>query len=110
VKIFLAILFALASMQELTAPPQVVEVSAKRFEFTPKEIHLRAGQPVTIRLSATDRPHGLLINALGVDLDADVDHPDSVTITPEKPGTYPAICDHYCGSGHGNMKMTIVVE
>ena len=28
----------------------------------------------------------------------------------QKAGRYAAICDHYCGSGHGNMKMTIVVE
>jgi len=91
------------------AAPNVVDISAKRFEFTPKEVHLRAGQPVTIRLSSTDRAHGLLIKDLGVDLDADADHPDSITITP-KAGTYNAICDHYCGAGHGNMKMTFVVE
>lgn len=105
--ILLIILFAL--LQAPAAPPSVVEISAKRFEFTPKEVHLRAGEPVTIRLVGTDRAHGLLVKDLGIDLDADVGHPDSVTITP-KPGTYAAICDHYCGSGHGNMKMTVIVE
>jgi len=101
--------FLLALLQ-LQAAPSVVEISAKRFEFTPKEIHLRAGEPVTIRLIATDRAHGLLIKDLGLDLDADVDHPDSATITPAHPGKYAAICDHYCGSGHGNMRMTFIVE
>ena len=103
----LAILLALLQVQ---ASPSTVEISAKRFEFTPKEIHLRAGQPVTIRLVATDHAHGLLIKELGIDLDANIDHPDSVTITPARAGTYAAICDHYCGSGHGNMRMTFVVE
>jgi hypothetical protein len=35
---------------------------------------------------------------------------EPVTITPTEAGTFHAICDHYCGSGHGNMKMTFVVE
>ena len=99
------ILFAIAAPS-----PHVVDVSAKRFEFTPKEIHLRAGEPVTIRLASTDRAHGLMVKELGVDLDANEGAPDSVTITPTQPGTYPAICDHYCGSGHGNMRMTFIVE
>jgi cytochrome c oxidase subunit 2 len=101
--------FLLALLQ-LQASPRVVEISAKRFEFTPKEIHLRAGEPVTIRLSSTDRAHGLLVKELGLDLDASEGKPDSVTITPERAGTYAAICDHYCGTGHGNMKMMIVIE
>ncbi len=104
----LLLVILLAALQ---APaPSAVEISAKRFEFNPKEVHLRAGQPVTVRLVATDRAHGLLIKDLGIDLDANVDHPDSVTITPPRPGTYNAICDHYCGAGHGNMKMTFIVE
>lgn len=101
--LLLAIYFAITS-------PNVVDISAKRFEFTPKEIHVRAGEPVTIRLNSTDRAHGLLIKELGVDLDADAGHPDSITITPKNAGKYNAICDHYCGSGHGNMKMTFIVE
>jgi heme/copper-type cytochrome/quinol oxidase subunit 2 len=31
-------------------------------------------------------------------------------VTPETAGTFTAICDHYCGLGHGNMKMKVVVE
>ena len=90
--------------------PRVVEISAKRFEFNPKEIHLKAGEPVTVRLVSTDRAHGLLIKELGIDLDANDGAPDSITITPSRAGTYAAICDHYCGSGHGNMKMSVIVE
>jgi cytochrome c oxidase subunit 2 len=105
--IIVAFLLALLQVQ---ASPNVVEISAKRFEFTPKEVRLRAGEPVTIRLTATDRAHGLLVKDLGIDLDADAGKPDSVTITPKRSGTYDAICDHYCGAGHGGMRMTFVVE
>jgi len=106
-KYLLAILFALA---QADTSPRVVEISAKRFEFNQKEVHLRAGEPVTIRLVSTDHAHGLLVKDLGIDLDAAEGRPDSITITPAHAGTYPAICDHYCGSGHGNMKMSFVVE
>ena len=98
----------------LTAQPEastpVVEIHAKRFEFTPNLISLKKDQPVTIRLVSTDRAHGLLIEALKIDLDAEDGKPAEVTVTPREIGRFPAICDHYCGAGHGNMKMTVVVE
>ncbi|HSY52415.1 MAG TPA: cupredoxin domain-containing protein [Thermoanaerobaculia bacterium] len=106
----LVALVAAAQFGSAQEPPRVVEISAKRFEFNPKQVTLKRGEKVTIRLVSTDRAHGLLIKPLGVDLDADDGKPGEITITPDAVGTFPAICDHYCGSGHGNMKMTIVVE
>lgn len=99
----------LLSLAQETAP-RVVEISAKKFEFTPKQITLKRGERVTIRVVSTDRAHGFLVKPLGLDLDADVGKPGEKTITPDTAGTFPAICDHYCGSGHGNMKMTVIVE
>ena len=99
---------SLASAQQ--PAPRVIEITAKRFEFAPNVVTLRRGEPVTIRLTALDRAHGLLVKPLGIDLDAGHGDPDEVTITPKAAGTFPAICDHYCGMGHGNMKMTFVVE
>lgn len=92
------------------AQPRIVEISAKRFEYSPNVVTLRHGEPVTIQLTALDRAHGLLVKPLGIDLDADRGDPDQITITPKAAGTFPAICDHYCGMGHGNMKMTFLVE
>jgi heme/copper-type cytochrome/quinol oxidase subunit 2 len=31
-------------------------------------------------------------------------------VTPKVAGRYTTICDHFCGAGHGGMKMTIIVE
>jgi heme/copper-type cytochrome/quinol oxidase subunit 2 len=47
---------------------------------------------------------------LKIDLDLSPDHESVVTITPQTAGRYVAICDNFCGSGHGNMKMIINVE
>lgn len=90
--------------------PRVVTISAKRFEFTPGELTLKRGEPVTFRVSAQDRDHGFYQKDLKIDLDLSPDHESEVTITPEKTGRFVAICDHFCGSGHGNMKMVINVE
>ena len=91
-------------------PSQTIEIKAKRFEFAPNVVHLKKGVPVTITLTSTDKAHGLFVKPLKIDLDAAEGRPDSVTITPTEAGTFNAICDHYCGSGHGGMKMTFVVE
>ena len=90
--------------------PRVVTISAKRFEFTPNEITLKRGEPVTIRVSAEDRDHGFYQKDLGIDLDLTLNRVAEVTVTPQKMGRFVAICDHFCGSGHGNMKMVINVE
>src|SRR3984893_4669810 len=72
--------------------PQVVVISAKRFQFTPNKITLRIGQPVTLRVSAEDRDHGFYQKDLKIELDLTPDHPSEVTITPEKAGRFVVIC------------------
>ena len=104
------LLLALAAGTARTDAPRVVEITAKRYEFDPKVVTLKKNQPVTIRVTALDRPHGLLIAAFHVDLDAAPSAPAEATITPTETGKFEAICDHYCGIGHGGMKMTFVVE
>ena len=105
------LVIALAALMQVGASePRVIEIQAKRFNFTPNVVHLKKGETVTIRLTSADTSHGLLIDELNVDLDAAADRPDSVTVTPAQTGTFHAICDHFCGSGHGGMQMTVVVE
>jgi cytochrome c oxidase subunit 2 len=105
----LAVLAALP----LTAPagePPVVEITAKRFEFSPPRITLRRGETVTLRLLSQDVTHGFFMKPLGIDATIEPGKATDVTITPGAPGTYTVICDHFCGAGHGNMHMEIVVE
>lgn len=90
--------------------PRLVTISAKRFEFTPNQITLKREEPVTLRVSAEDRDHGFFQKELGLALDLTPEHVSEVTITPQKAGRYVVICDHFCGSGHANMKMVITVE
>jgi cytochrome c oxidase subunit 2 len=91
--------------------PKVIEITAKKFEFTPNEITLKRGQPVILRLTSTDRVHGFFSKALKFDTDIPTGKTTDVAITPDTVGDFTIICDHYCGTGHGDMKMkAIVVE
>jgi cytochrome c oxidase subunit II len=90
--------------------PQVIDIAAKRFEFSPNEVHLKMGEPVTIRISSADVTHGMYMKALGIDAEIKPGTTTEVTITPQATGRFTAICDDFCGSGHGNMHMDFVVE
>ncbi len=90
--------------------PRVIVITAKRFEFSPKEITLRRGETVRLQLKSEDVTHGLFVRPLGIDTDIAPGETTEVTVTPQVAGRYRAICDHFCGAGHGGMKMTIVVE
>ena len=90
--------------------PRVIGISAKRFAFSPSEIHLKSGETVTLRISSGDVVHGLYLKALGIDAEIGPGKTTEVTFTPRVPGRFTAICDHFCGAGHGNVHMELVVE
>jgi cytochrome c oxidase subunit II len=89
--------------------PQVVEIKAKKYEFSPSRITLKKDAPVVLRLSSEDRAHGFFVKSLGVDAEIKPGQSTEVAITPAATGDYVVICDQYCGLGHGNMKMTLTV-
>ena len=91
--------------------PRVIVITAKRFGFTPNEITLKKGETVKLQLKSEDVTHGFFLRPLGIDTDIPAGQTAEVTVTPKEVGHYRAICDHFCGAGHGGMKMTInVVE
>jgi cytochrome c oxidase subunit 2 len=113
----LACLLAAAaiSANAQAAPPagsaaRVIEISAKRFEFTPNTITLKRGETVLLRLKSQDVTHGFYSKQLKVDELIEPGKVVEVKVTPQTAGTFTIICDHFCGSGHGNMKMSVIVE
>jgi cytochrome c oxidase subunit 2 len=90
--------------------PKVFAVKAKRFEFNPREITLKVGETARLELTTEDVVHGFFVKPLGIDEVINPGKTTSVVITPKLAGRYTTICDHFCGAGHGSMKMTIVVE
>jgi cytochrome c oxidase subunit 2 len=90
--------------------PRVIVITAKRFEFSPNQITLAKGETVKLQVKSEDVTHGLFVRPLGIDTEIVPGQVTELTVTPQQAGTYRAICDHFCGAGHGGMKMTIVVE
>jgi cytochrome c oxidase subunit 2 len=89
--------------------PKVIEITAKKFEFTPNEITIKKGEPVILRLTTADRVHGFMSKPLKVDTDIAAGKTTDIPVTPDTAGDFTVICDHYCGTGHGNMKMKVTV-
>ncbi|WP_051236753.1 cupredoxin domain-containing protein [Paenibacillus pinihumi] len=85
---------------------QSVVISAKNYAFDQKEYRIKKGEPVTISLKNNSGTHGIEISNLN--LQVTQNKPQTVTINDA--GTYEIHCNIPCGSGHGNMKATLVVE
>ena len=90
--------------------PRVIEITAKRFAFTPSEITLKKGETVKLKIVSEDVTHGLYLKPLKIDADIQPGKTTEVVVTPQSAGKFTAICDHFCGVNHGNMKMTVLVE
>lgn len=90
-------------------PSSTIQVVAKRYAFTPDRITIKKGQPVTLALRSVDVTHGLSIKELGIKTDIPKGRDTMVSFTPQTVGTFEGKCSHFCGSGHGSMKFTVVV-
>lgn len=90
--------------------PRAIVVTAKRFEFVPSTITLKKGETVKLIVTSEDVTHGLFLRPLKIDTDLTPGETQEITVTPQAAGTFTAICHHFCGAGHGGMKLTVVVE
>ena len=89
---------------------RVIDITAKRFAFTPNTVTLKKGEKVTLRLHSEDVTHGFFMRALKIDEVIEPGQTKDIAIDPQTAGSFTTICDHFCGANHGNMNMTIVVE
>ncbi len=105
-----ALAAALAVSRPRAAEPRVVEIVARRFQFTPDVVTLRKDEAVVLRVRSEDVVHGFFQRALGIDTTIAPGKTTDVPLTPHQAGKFAVICHHFCGAGHGNMKMTLVVE
>src|SRR5882762_2663564 len=71
--------------------PRVIEITAKRFGFTPDQVTLKKGETVTLRLHSEDVTHGFFMRKLKIDAEVEPGKTTDVTITPEVAGSYTTI-------------------
>ena len=96
-------------LEEKPVAPRIVQISAKKFSYTPSEIRLKKGEPIVLALVSEDRPHGFKLPAFNVRVDVLPKEVTRVPLTPDKTGTFTFACDVFCGDGHDDMSGTVVV-
>ncbi|HET9406199.1 MAG TPA: cupredoxin domain-containing protein [Candidatus Sulfotelmatobacter sp.] len=106
---------------------QVIEVTAKKYEFNPSPIRVKQGTKVQLKITATDRTHGFKISeyADGVSpngkpglvfsspqdcLKLEKDKTQTVEFVAQTPGTYHIRCCVHCGLHHRSMTTELIVE
>lgn len=97
----------------------VIDVQASMSGFDQKEIRVKLGKPVTLRLTSLDNSHHTdgggkhqwAVDELGVDVIAQPESSNTVTFKPDKTGSFTFYCDICCG-GKANPTMNgqIIVE
>lgn len=94
--------------------PKVFEIIARRFEFEPATIEVTEGDRVRLVVRSADGPHGVEIKAFKVKKAVPRAKPGDAPITIEfvatRAGEFPILCSEDCGSGHKDMKGTLVVK
>ncbi len=82
-----------------------------RFDFAPSPFVVNQGDSVTLTLTSADVEHGFFLQSYmnnGVALDPG--DPKTVSFVASTPGTFTFFCTIVCGSGHGSMGGTFVVN
>jgi len=98
---------------------QVIEMTAKKYEYSPSPLRVKRGAKVQLRITALDRTHGFKINLspdgsdkksdLGLIFSSHNDDcfmlekgvPTAVEFVARTPGNYSFHCCNRCGIGHG---------
>jgi cytochrome c oxidase subunit II len=106
---------------------KVIEISAKKYEFTPNEIRVKKGERVQLKIHSVDTTHGAKLilypegskdkSTPGLKLtdpsqnekvEKNVDQ--VIDFVAVEAGTYEIRCAKLCGMGHGRMKGKLMVE
>ena len=89
---------------------RVIEISAKKFSYTPHIVKVDRGDEVTIRLISEDVTHGLYLDGYGNETRAHPGQDGSITFIADKTGRYNFRCSVTCGEFHPFMVGYLVVR
>ncbi len=124
----LAIFLSLSGLVRAQAQgAQVIEVTAKKYEYSSSPVHVKIGTKVQLKITATNHDHGFKIGAVpdgaapngtaGLIFTSAQDcwqlkkgETTTIEFLAQASGTYTFRCCHSCGLGHRGMKAQIVVD
>jgi len=91
------------------APGTDAYLQAQMWMFTPI-LKLKKGQQYRIHMSSLDLQHGFSLQPLNMNFQILPGWDHVLTLTPTSSGTFPIICNEFCGIGHHTMSGQIIVE
>jgi cytochrome c oxidase subunit 2 len=92
------------------ADGNVIQITAKKYEFQPGIIRVKKGDHVKLIVTAIDRDHGFKLEAFHIEQKLVKGRAVEIEFTADQAGTFPFQCSRFCGMGHGKMKGELIVE
>jgi len=87
-----------------------IQVTLRKYEFSPGSLRVRKGEQVKLVLTATDHDHGFKLDDFNINQKIPKGTTVVVEFTADKSVTFQFRCSNVCGIGHRGMKGTLVVE
>jgi cytochrome c oxidase subunit 2 len=87
-----------------------IHIQAMQFKFDPSTITIKKGAAVKLILQSKDVTHGFAIAEYNLNVVLPPGVEKTVDFTADKAGTFTYFCSVYCGSGHKDMKGTLIVK
>lgn len=78
--------------------------------ITANELHLPAGEPVSVEVKTADVMHSFWIPALNGKVDLIPGQPNFIRMLASQPGIYKGQCAEFCGDEHARMRLLAVVQ
>ena len=83
---------------------------ASNFSFSPSIIKAKQGDTIKIKLTGADAEHSFYLPAFKVDSAVMPGETKTFSFKVTKKGTFAFTCHIPCGSGHKDMKGTVIVS
>jgi cytochrome c oxidase subunit 2 len=112
-----------------TQDVQVIQMTAKKYEFSPSRVQVKSGIKVQLKITALDRDHGFKVAVLpdgaassarsGLEFTppqgsdgwkVKKGQETTIEFVPKTAGTYEFTCSVACGIHHGRMKGQLIVD
>jgi cytochrome c oxidase subunit II len=88
-----------------------IDVVAANWKFTPATVEMHVGETTVLHMTSSGGVHGIQSDELGIPQTTIAPGKFvDVSVTPKKAGTYQIHCSIVCGSGHGDMVLTVEVK
>lgn len=99
-----------ATPQDQSVPVKEFDLTARQWEFNPPTITVDQGDKVKLNIESLDVAHGIALPEFNVSADLAPGQTTTVEFVADKTGSFTFFCNVLCGSGHQDMKGTLIVQ